>query len=70
MVFGLTCLLSCSPAKLLWYSSNGIMTYNRQTGQFEVLWENNGAGNTAKCDTVYVYRTIIVPSDSVPAIGE
>lgn len=55
IVFGLLSLTSCTPGKLLWFSSTGIMTYNRNTGQFEVLWENNGQGNAVKCDTVYVY---------------
>ena len=52
---GMTLCTSCTPSKLLWFSSSGIMTYNRNTGQFEVLWENNGQGNAVKCDTVYVY---------------
>lgn len=65
IVFGISMLISCSPSKLLWFTSSGIMTYNRQTGQLEVLWENNGAGHPEKCDTVYIYTNSNCPIDSV-----
>lgn len=65
VVFGITFLVSCTPSKLLWFTSSGIMTYNRNTGQLEVLWENNGAGHPEKCDTVYIYMNSNCPTDSV-----
>ena len=65
-VFGITLFSSCTPSKFLWFTSSGIMTYNRNTGQFEVLWENNGGGHPEKCDTVYVYTNGNCPADSVP----
>lgn len=68
-VFTMVFLSSCSPSKLLWYTSNGIMTYNRNTGQFEVLWENNGAGHVEKCDTVYIYKNEEKTTGSVPQLG-
>ena len=55
LFLGITLFSSCSPSKMLWFTSSGVMTYNRNTGQFEVLWENNGQGNAVKCDTVYIY---------------
>lgn len=32
---------ACSPVRWLIVNSNGIATYNRRTGQLEVLWESN-----------------------------
>lgn len=34
-------LAACSPVRWLLINSNGIMTYNRHTGQFELLWEHH-----------------------------
>lgn len=34
-------LTSCQPVKLLMIDSDGIVTYNRHTGQFEMLWEHH-----------------------------
>ena len=66
IVFGMLFLSACTPAKLLWFSSSGIMTYNRATGQLEVLWENQGQGQKEKCETIYVYHNEIVPAERVP----
>lgn len=35
------CLWSCTPVKMFWVSSEGIVTYNRHTGAFEMMWENS-----------------------------
>lgn len=51
IVFGMTIISGCSGAKLMWYTSNGIVTYNRHTGQFEMLWENAGHGQNQNCDS-------------------
>lgn len=53
------CVLSCSPQKLFFLNSDGIVTYNRHTGQFEMLWEAKTAQESAFSgkvihDTVYV----------------
>lgn len=47
---------SCSPGKFYLWTSNGIMNYNRHTGQFELLWENNINNTKIVRDTVYVIR--------------
>lgn len=52
IVLGLLALTSCSNPNLMWYTSNGIVSYNRHTGQFEMLWENTGKGNSCKCDSL------------------
>ena len=56
VLFGLT---SCAP-KWLVFNSNGIASYNRHTGQFEILWENNSSQVIEKHDTVTVIREIQV----------
>lgn len=48
---------SCSPQWLL-VNSSGIATYNRNTGQVEVLWENKSAQQTTIHDTVYIVKPI------------
>lgn len=46
---------SCTPQWLL-VNSSGIATYNRHTGQVELLWENQSAQVVTVHDTVYVDR--------------
>lgn len=46
-------VMGCSPRWLL-VNSSGIATYNRQTGQIELLWENKSAIVHEVHDTVYV----------------
>lgn len=58
IVLGLLALTSCSGSNLMWYTSNGIVSYNRHTGQFEMLWENSGKGNSCQCDTTCECRTL------------
>lgn len=48
--------LACSTPNIVWCSSSGILTYNRHTGQFELLWENVNSGHKTVHDTIYVYR--------------
>ena len=50
-------LQSCAP-KWLVFNSNGIASYNRHTGQFEILWENNSSQVVEKHDTVTIIREI------------
>lgn len=49
---GLT-LSSCAP-KWLVVNSSGVASYNRHTGQFEILWENKNAEMHEVHDTIYV----------------
>lgn len=44
---------SCGPKWLL-VNSSGVATYNRNTGQIEVLWENKSAEVKEVHDTIYV----------------
>ena len=48
---------SCTPQWLL-VNSSGIATYNRNTGQVEVLWENQSAQQTIVHDTVYIVKEV------------
>lgn len=57
IVLGLAALSSCSGSKLMWYTSNGIVSYNRHTGQFEMLWENAAKGNSCRCDSLCQCRS-------------
>lgn len=45
---------SCANPKWFWCSSNGIFTYNRHTGQLELIWENSAKPAKAITDTAYV----------------
>lgn len=58
IVLGLLALTSCSAPNLMWYTSNGIVSYNRNTGQFEMLWENSSKGYSCQCDTTCECRTL------------
>lgn len=65
MVLGLAILISgCTPAKWLWCSSNGIMSYNPRTGQFEMLWEYAAQPQIVIHDTVYVDKSVSLPDSS------
>lgn len=56
MVSGCFCNLSCTSPNFLWCTSSGIVTYNRHTGQFEMLWENQVQQPQIIHDTIYVHR--------------
>jgi len=47
---------SCQSPNLVWCTSSGILTYNRGTGQFELMWENVNSRRDTIRDTVYIYR--------------
>ena len=51
-----TCLALCScyPSRMFMVGTQGIATYNRNTGQFEVLWEYTEQPHKIIHDTVYV----------------
>lgn len=54
MVEGTFSILSCSTQNPVWCMSNGILTYNRVTGQLEVLWESEHKPSVVVHDTVYI----------------
>lgn len=41
VVVAVASLAACSPVRWLLVNSNGIFTYNRHTGQMELLWEHH-----------------------------
>lgn len=41
LVLGGFSVTSCSSQKLFWSNNNLILTYNRHSGQLEVMWEHN-----------------------------
>lgn len=45
--------LSCG-SKYFLINSEGIATYNKQTGQFEIAWDTKTHSNQVVHDTVYV----------------
>lgn len=59
LVLGTFSNYSCTTPNLIWSTSNGIVTYNRHTGQFEMLWENSAQQAVTVRDTIY-----ICPEDS------
>lgn len=54
MVAGGFLICSCSTQNPVWCMSNGILTYNRVTGQLEVLWESEHKQSVVVHDTVYI----------------
>lgn len=58
VIFGLVCgqflVQSCAGPKLVWSTSNGIVTYNRHTGQFELMWDTSVKNQNPARDTVWV----------------
>lgn len=56
MVSGSFFFSSCTSPAFLWCTSNGIIEYNRHTGQFEMIWEAQHKQANPVHDTVYVYR--------------
>lgn len=58
LIFGLGCgcflFCSCSGSNLIWCKSGLILTYNRHTGQLEVLYENTTKTVEVIHDTVYI----------------
>ena len=55
-IIGLLGLSSCTPSRFFLINSEGILTYNRHTGQLEFMWQTKSAkGDTIdviKCDSV------------------
>ena len=53
---GVLVLYSCSPNRFFLINSEGILTYNRHTGQLEFMWETKSAKgdsvSVVKCDSL------------------
>lgn len=47
-------LTACSPSRMFMVGTNGIATYNRHTGQFEILWEYAEKPLPQVHDTIYI----------------
>lgn len=45
---------SCTPHKWFIVNSEGILTYDRNKGTFELLWQNKAAGHSADSGSVVV----------------
>lgn len=45
--------MGCSGTRLALCTSNGIITYNRHTGQFEMLWEYSQKNQVVIHDTIW-----------------
>lgn len=58
-------LCGCAGSKWVWCTSNGIVTYNGQTKQFEMIWENTAKEVGTVHDTVYVSSASYITTDSV-----
>ena len=53
IISGCFCNQSCTSPNFLWCTSSGIVTFNRHTGQFEMLWENHADQIKTVHDTIY-----------------
>lgn len=49
-----TAISSCYPHKWFIVNSEGILSYDRNKGTFELLWQTKSAGNSADSGTVKV----------------
>lgn len=63
LVSGCFWFQSCTTPNMVWCTSSGIVTYNRHTGQFEMLWENQLTPTVTVHDTVYVCPDSIMTKD-------
>lgn len=56
LFIGVLVLSSCSPNRFFLINSEGILTYNRHTGQLEFMWETKSAKGDSisviKCDSL------------------
>lgn len=56
-------LSSCTGWRYVFCTSDGILTYNRHTGQLEILWEHKSMPIINKIDSLRV--PVILQADSV-----
>jgi len=60
MFLGVSLLMGCAPRDWFLVNSSGIATYNRHTGQFELLWEQSVPDPIIVRDTVYIRDSVNV----------
>lgn len=58
---------SCTGWRYVFCTSNGILTYNRHTGQLEILWEHQSIPIIQKTDSMRV--PTILQADSVQVVN-
>lgn len=46
-LFGFLLLCGCAPNRWFLINSDGVLTYNRHTGQLEVMWDHSEKPNPA-----------------------
>lgn len=56
-------LSSCTGLRYIFCTSDGILTYNRHTGQLEILWEHQSMPIINKKDSLKI--PVILQADSV-----
>lgn len=61
---GLLILSSCAPNKFFLINSEGILEYNRHTGQLEFMWQTK----SASMDSATIVKYNPVMPDSMPSI--
>ena len=70
IVFGLMAvaimLSSCTGWRYVFCTSNGILTYNRHTGQLEILWEHQSTPVILQADSQRA--PVILQADSVQVL--
>lgn len=59
LAFALCVLSSCTPTRWFLVNTNGILTYNRHTGQIEMIWEWNEKPNPVQRDSVTVKDSVL-----------
>lgn len=56
IILGLLGFSSCTPNRFFLINSEGILTYNRHTGQLEFMWQTKSAKgdsvSVVKCDSL------------------
>lgn len=56
LFIGVLVLSSCTPNRFFLINSEGILTYNRHTGQLEFMWQTKSAKgdsiSVVKCDSL------------------
>lgn len=57
LVLSLFSVTNCTGLNSIASTSNGIVTYNRATRQFEMMWDNSLYSHSRRIDTIYICPT-------------
>lgn len=66
LLIGLACMcagssfVSCTPHKWFIVNSEGILSYDRNKGTFELLWQNSAAGHSKDSGSVKVDSILFI----------